>query len=217
MAKLFLIDDHPLVREWLGALISKESDLLVCGETDTAQGAVEAIKAAGADLAVVDLSLADASGIDLVRELQQHAPDVRILVLSMHEDPRLAEQALRSGARGYLVKRESGSRVIEASRTVLSGRIFVSESLSAALSARLCGHAMPDDPTSEFSERELEAFRMRGSGLSTKQIAEAMKISVRTVESYETRIKGKLGIHTSAELMREAVRWVDRVSGRRPT
>lgn len=210
--RVFIVDDHPLVREWLGSLIAREPDLELCGAADDAAKALTALADAQPDVAVVDLSLNRSSGLDLIKDIRLQFPAVQILVLSMHEEISYPERAFRAGARGYVLKRESGSCVVAAIRTVLAGQFYASQSLAAELAGRLAGAVgrTTDSPADILSDRELEVFEQRGAGRTAKAIAEHLHVSVKTVESYEARIKQKLGLQNAGELLREAVRWFDR-------
>ena len=206
---VFLVDDHPLVREWLTNLINQQTDLSVCGEAETRPQAMQSILQLKPDIAIVDISLKDSSGIELIKDLQQTAPGMAILVLSMHEEPHYAERALRAGARGYIVKRETTRKVIAAIRQVLSGTMYISEGVATALASQyVTGKGVPkQSPVEQLSDRELEVFELLGQGRGTRQIAETLKVSVKTVQAYCGRIKEKLGLASATELLREAVRW----------
>ncbi len=210
--RVLIVDDHPLVREWVAGLIEREADLMICGHAEDAQSALAAVVKAKPDLIVIDLSLNRSSGLVLIKDLHAQFPAIQILVLSMHEEPSIAERALRAGARGYILKRESTTRVIEGIRAVLAGQIYLSPSLMSALAGRLLGSGPRADGTPEevLSDQEMEVFLLRGEGRVTKEIGLHLKVSVKTVESYEARIKEKLGLATAGELVREAVRWHDR-------
>ncbi len=214
--RVFLVDDHPLVRESLASLIDRQPDLSVCGEADGAAKALATIGAAHADVAIVDLSLDDRSGLDLIRQLKLAHPQVAVLVLSMHDEGLYAERALRAGARGYIMKREATRNVILAIRRVREGRIAVSDRLAESLAAKLVtgASAGAESPVTLLSDRELEVFRLAGEGRSTRQIAESLCISAKTVQAYYARIKDKLGVGTANELLREAIRWVEERGGR---
>lgn len=207
--KVFLVDDHPLVREWLTNLINQQPDLTVCGETETAPKAREAIAALQPDIAIVDISLKDSSGIDLIKDLKQAQPRVAILVLSMHDESHYAERALRAGASGYIMKRETTRKVIDAIRRVLEGKLYVSETVAEAMTARVVGGKPAADlsPIEHLSDRELEVFEMLGRGLGTRQIAESLHISIKTVQAYCARVKEKMNLNSATELLREAIRW----------
>jgi len=181
----------------------------VCGEADRSSAALAAIGTAQPDVTIVDLSLADGSGLDLIRDLRQQYPRVAVLVLSMHDESLYAERALRAGARGYLMKRAASRDVVVAIRRVREGRIAVSPELAEALAAKLVsGPPEGTDPVSTLSDRELDVFRLVGQGRETRQIADALHLSAKTVQTYCARIKDKLGLNTANELLREAVRWL---------
>jgi len=213
--RIFLVDDHPLVREWLASMVALEPDLEVCGQAEEAATALAAVPQARPDLMVVDLSLPRGSGLDLIKNMQAEFPAVRLLVLSMHDEASVAERAFRAGAHGYAVKRESGPRIIDGIRTVLEGKFYASPSLTAQLAGRMFGGAAHGggSPEDLLSDREIEVFRLRGQGRSPKEIADRLGVSVKTVASYDARIKEKLGLADAGELMREAVLWHDRQRG----
>ena len=207
--KVFLVDDHPLVREWLTNLINQQPDLAVCGETESAPRALQAIAAAQPEVAIVDISLTDSSGIELIKSLKLSHPEVAVLVLSMHDESLYAERALRAGAKGYIMKRETTRKVIEGIRQILDGKVFVSDSVKEALALRLVENKTqtPLSPVEQLSDRELEVFEMLGQGLGTRQIADALRVSIKTVQAYCARAKEKLNVRSATELLREAIRW----------
>ena len=213
--RVFLVDDHPLVRESLASLIQRQPDLSVCGEADNPAAALTGITAAQPDVAIVDLSLGERTGLDLIRDLKTSHPRVAVLVLSMHDEQLYAERALRAGARGYIMKREATRNVILAIRRVREGKIVVSEALAESLAARLVGGATggPDSPVGSLSDRELEVFRLVGEGRTTRQIADTLHLSVKTVQAYYARIKEKLGAGSANEMLREAIRWIEERGG----
>lgn len=214
-ARIFLLDDHPLVREWLAGLIALEADLEVCGQSDEASGALNALEQLKPDLVVVDLSLPRSSGLEFIKQVKAAYPAIRLLVLSMHDEVAVAERAFRAGAHGYAIKRESGPRIIDGVRTVLREGYFVSPALAAQLAGRMFSGtaAQKDRPEEALSDREMEVFRLRGEGLSLKEIADRVGVSVKTVGSYDARIKEKLGLNNVGELVREAVLWNERQKG----
>jgi DNA-binding NarL/FixJ family response regulator len=207
--KVFLVDDHPLVREWLTNLINQQPDLVVCGETESAPRALQAIGVAKPDVAVVDISLKESSGIELIKSLKQSHPDVAVLVLSMHDESLYAERALRAGAKGYVMKRDTTKKVIEGIRQVLEGRLYVSDTVKDAMTVRLIEGKTETtrSPVEQLSDRELEVFEMLGQGLGTRQIAETMRLSIKTVQAYCARMKEKLNVPSATKLLREAIRW----------
>ena len=212
--RVFLVDDHPLVREWLTALINGQIDLTVCGEAAEAPEALAAVAKSRPEVAIVDLSLRGGSGLDLVKDLRIQAPEVRVIVLSMHEENLYAERLLRAGARGYVMKRESTRKILAAVRRVLDGGVYVSESFAGLMAEKLVGNRAPvleaRSPGELLSDRELEVFRFLGQGCGTPQIAETLGISLKTVQAYCGRIKEKLGIGNATELLREAMRFEEK-------
>jgi DNA-binding NarL/FixJ family response regulator len=206
--RVFLVDDHPLVREWLTNMINQQPDLVVCGEADGAPQALEAIGGARPQVAIVDLSLKSGSGLELVKNLKQTCPDVAVVVLSMHDEMLYAERVFRAGARGYVMKRESTSKVVEAIRSVVNGKRFISERVAAAMVERLV-EGPPDgaSPVASLTDRELEVFELLGQGKETREIAAMLHVSVKTVQAFYALIKRKLNVATERELLREAIRW----------
>ena len=207
--RAFIVDDHTLVREWLVTLLQQEPDLEVCGQADAGPPALAAIQATAPDIAIVDLSLRSGSGLDLIKDLRLSCPATQVVVLSMHEEIHYVERAFRAGARGYVTKRDSTSSIVDAIRTVLAGNIFAQPEILAQLAERMVGHA-PGKPTNAMellSDREMEVFRRLGEGQATRKIATELGLSIKTVQAYSARIKGKLGLANASELMREAVRW----------
>jgi DNA-binding NarL/FixJ family response regulator len=195
-SRVFIVDDHPVVRDGLKNLIEQEEDLVVCGEAADAATALKTIPRTSPDVALVDLSLEHSSGLELVKDIRDQYPELPVIVLSMHDELVYGERAVRSGARGYLMKGESSQRVVSAIRSVLQGEIFLSERLMAQIA-----------PIERLSDRELEVFQMLGQGTSTTAIAEKLNLSVKTVQMYVARAKEKFGVTSARELMREAIRW----------
>ena len=209
--RVFLVDDHPLVREWLSHLIERQPDLMVCGQAATSAAAFEAITKLVPDIAVVDLSLEAGSGLELIKQLQVLPVPPQVLVLSMHDELLYAERALRAGARGYVMKRSATRHVIDAIREVLSGKLFVSADVAAQIAEKYVGNrgGPNQSPVSLLSDRELEVFRLLGRGCTTRKIGEELHISFKTVQVYCGRIKEKFGLANATELIREAVRWME--------
>lgn len=205
--RIFLVDDHPLVREWLANLLRAQPDLEVCGQAEDAVGALAALTHTPADVAIVDLSLRSSSGLDLIKDIRGRHPAITVIVLSMHEELFYAERALRAGARAYVTKRESTSRIVEAIREVRAGRVYANPEMLAQLAGRLVGGTPAT--VENLSDRELEVFRRLGEGQGTRQIADELHVSIKTVQAYCTRIKDKLGIVSGVVLVRDAVRWVE--------
>jgi DNA-binding NarL/FixJ family response regulator len=207
--RVFLVDDHPLVREWLGNLLNQQPDFTVCGEASSALEAMDGILDKKPDVAIVDLTLKDSSGIELIKNLKVSAPSLRILVLSMHEDSHYAERALRAGANGYIMKRETTGKLVEALRQVLAGKLYMSQEIAFELATYSVNWKTMSDnsPGERLSDRELEVFELLGQGRGTRLIAEHLRVSAKTVQAYCARIKEKLHLDSAGELMREAVRW----------
>jgi DNA-binding NarL/FixJ family response regulator len=207
--KIFLVDDHPLVREWLTNLIHQQPDLVVCGESEDAPHALSEISATRPDVAIVDITLKHGSGIELIKNLKVASPGVAVIVLSMHDERLYAERALRAGARGYIMKRETAKKVITAIRLVLDGKIYMSESLAAIFAEKFVDGRLPasGSQVDQLSDRELETFQLLGKGYETRQVAEMMNVSMKTVQAHCAHIKEKLKLTNAAELLREAVRW----------
>jgi DNA-binding NarL/FixJ family response regulator len=207
--KIFLVDDHPLVREWLTNLIHQQSDFEVCGEAEDAPQALSAIAVARPEVAVVDIMLKQGSGIELIKSLKAAQPDVAVIVLSMHDERLYAERALRAGARGYIMKRETAKKVIAAIRRVLAGKIYMSDSLTAIFAEKFVDGRLATSGSlvDQLSDRELETFQLLGKGYETRQVAGMMNVSMKTVQAHCANIKEKLKLTNAAELLREAVRW----------
>lgn len=208
---VFIVDDHPLVREWLSSLINQTSDLTVCGEAEGGPEAMSRIIAMKPNVAVVDISLKDSSGFELIKDLKETCPSVAVLVLSMHDENQYAERALRAGARGYIMKRETTRKVLDGIRQVLAGKVFISENVAAALATQLVeGRPLNRvSPVDQLSDRELEVFELLGKGHGTREIAEILRVSLKTIQAYCARIKEKLNLTNATELLREAFRWHD--------
>lgn len=204
-----IVDDHPIVRQGLSQLIAEQPDLAVCGESDRGEGVVRMVASLRPDAMIVDLSLKDQSGLDLIKELSPSHPAIPILVLSIHDEALYAERALRAGAKGYIMKEVAAESVVHALRKVLAGEIFVGERTTAKLlnKALKAPNKAAGSMLEILSDRELEVFRLLGQGYSTRRIAERFERSIKTVEIYRANIKHKLGLRDAAELVHFAVRW----------
>ena len=209
--RIFIVDDHPLVRDGLATLINQQPDLTVCGQAEDAAQALAGIGASRAQLALIDISLKTASGLELVKDLKVHHPEVALIVLSMHDEMLYAERAIRAGARGYVMKRESTKEVLTAIRRVLQGDVYVSERVVNLMARRLGSprKAAASSPVEQLSDRELEIFRLLGQGRTTSQIATDLHLSLKTVQAYCARAKEKFGVDSLTELLRAAIRWED--------
>ncbi|MHC4571127.1 MAG: response regulator transcription factor [Planctomycetota bacterium] len=209
--KIVIVDDHPIVRQGLSELINHEDDLMVCGQAEDAPEAIGIIKALKPDMAIVDISLKKTSGMELIKDIKANYPNVAVLALSMHDENLYAERALRAGARGYIMKAEATENVVTAIRKIMGGEIYVSDRMAARMVRKLVG-GKPDVTTSaidRLSDRELEVFRLIGQGHGTRQIAEKLYLSVKTIETYRAHIKEKLSLADAAELLQYAIRWVN--------
>lgn len=207
--RVLIVDDHPLVRDWLTQMIKREPDLAVCGEASDAAGALEAIATLKPDMAIVELTLKDSHGTKLIREIGQRFKELPVLVLSSHSESFYAERAIRTGARGYIAKQETIPKIKEAIRCVLNGQIYLSEALASKMIRAIAtgpssATALPVD---SLSERQMEILRLLGHGHPTNQIAEELELSVKTVEGYIARIKEKLGLATANELLQYAIKF----------
>ena len=206
-----MVDDHPLVREGLTNLINGQDDLAVCGEAEDSTGAMAGVAETRPDVALIDISLKNESGLELVKNLESEFPLVALIVLSMHDEALYAERALRAGARGYVMKRETTKSMLTAIRRVLDGDVYVSDRVVNVMARRLgtSRKAAASTPVERLSDRELEIFRLLGQGRTTSQIAEDLGLSLKTVQAYCARAKEKFGVNSLAELLRAAIRWED--------
>ncbi|MCA9212834.1 MAG: response regulator transcription factor [Planctomycetales bacterium] len=208
--RIMIIDDHPLMRAGLRGLIEAESDMEVCCEASTAQEAMVGLREQTPDMAIVDISLSDSNGLELLKRIRSRNDDIKTIVVSMYEATMFAERALRAGAMGYVNKEEAVDVVVDAIRTVLAGSIYVDAETNKRLLWNMSGRSpsRDSDPIGQLSDRELEVFALLGKGQSTRDIANGLKLSVKTIESYRENIKTKIGVKTASELMRHAVQWV---------
>lgn len=209
--RVLLVEDHPMFREHLAHLINKNLGMQVCGEADNAQQAMEIIRETRPDIAIVDISLRGASGLELIKDIKSQGIDLPVLVLSMHDENLYAERALRSGARGYITKNEASSEVIAAIRAVLAGEVYLSKQVTANIIQRISAGGSTDTGASgveSLADRELEVFQLIGSGRSVKEIAKLLNLGESTVDTYRTRIKEKLGLRSAAEVYLRAGQWV---------
>ncbi len=212
--RIYIVDDHPVVRKGLAFLLSDEPDLKMCGEASTAQEALEEIPEKEPDLVVVDLSLDGMGGLELIKRITTRWPDVHTLVVSAHDESLYAERALIAGAKGYLEKSEVDLKIIEAIRRIFRGGFFVSEEINSRIMQQYRrDHVTPEKGQSvvdRLTDRELEVFELLGRGMSTADIGEALNVSPKTVESHRGRIKNKLNVDTTTKLLQRATLWVER-------
>jgi DNA-binding NarL/FixJ family response regulator len=209
--RVLIVDDHPMMRTGLAQLIDNEPDLKVSAEADTAGQAIDLVARQKFDLALLDISLPDKNGLELIKDLRALKPELPLLVVSMHDEMIYAERALRAGARGYIMKQEGGQKFLTAIRQVLAGRVFVSEKMSARILENFSGGPAQNSgsPVKGLSDREFEVFQLIGGGIGTRDIAGRLHLSVKTVEVHRANIKEKLGLNTATELVHYAVRWLD--------
>ncbi|HPI92766.1 MAG TPA: response regulator transcription factor [Deltaproteobacteria bacterium] len=210
--RILVVDDHPIFRHGLGQLIGQEDDLEVCGEAEDYHGALKAIEALNPDMIVVDITLKDMSGIDLIKEVHRSRKGMPMLVISMHDESLYAERAFRAGARGYVMKQEASDSVVQAIRLVLSGGIYASRKVTENILTRFIeGSGEPSEsPLKELTDREIEVFQLIGEGLSISEIGHRLHLSVKTIGTYRERIKEKLNLKNATELLRYALNWVEK-------
>ncbi len=210
--KVFLVDDHAVVRNGLAELINQAPDLVVSGEAATAEEALDKIEASVPDLAVVDLTLGDMGGLELLKHLKSRYPLLPVLVLSMHDESFYAERCLRAGARGYIMKNEAIDQVERAVRQILDGKVYLSQRMSDQflLAVARGDAAKIGSPVNQLSDRELEVFECIGRGLGASEIARKLHLSVKTIESYQAKLKEKLHLKDSSQLFQHALHWVER-------
>jgi len=208
-SRIFIVDDHPIVRKGLIQLINQEPDLIVCGEAENAEAALEILKKVKPDLAIVDISLPGMDGIELTRLIKDRFENIPVLVISMHDESLFAERALDVGAKGYIMKQEAIEKTMEAIRRVLRRELYVSEKVSADIVRRFVNGRPKStfSPEGLLSDREMEVFRLIGQGLENHLIADRLHLSLKTVESYRVNIKNKLNLKNPAELLKHAVHW----------
>ena len=208
-AQIILVDDHPIVRQGLAELINHEADLVVCSQAEDALQAMELVKESEPDIIIVDISLKETSGLELVKDIRVRYPQLPILVLSMHDESLYAERSLRAGAKGYIMKQEATERVITAIRKVLMGELYISDRMTAKMVDRMVGGVTQSSPVHALSDRELEVFDMLGRGHGTRYISEKLHLSIKTIETYRAHIKRKLNLSDATELIQHAVQWVN--------
>jgi DNA-binding NarL/FixJ family response regulator len=209
--RILIVDDHPMMRQGLAQLIDNESDLNVCGEADTAGQALTAVGTQKPDLVIADISLPDRNGLELIKDLQAMHSSLPVLVVSMHDESLYAERVLRAGGRGYIMKQEGGKKLMEAIRQVLSGQIYVSEKMSAKILEIFSGRRpqAANSPLEQLSDREFEVFQLIGQGKATREIADHLHLSVKTVEVHRANIRKKLKLASGTDVVHQAIRWVE--------
>jgi DNA-binding NarL/FixJ family response regulator len=208
--RALIVDDHPVFRHGLKCLLEQESGLVICGEAETAQEALDAVRQLRPDIVFLDLSLPGANGLELIKAALSEFPNLAILVLSMHDESLYALRALRAGAKGYIMKTEGASLVLDAVRAVMVERTFVSPALSERLVYKVITASENDPDASAFNrltERELEVIHLIGSSLSTREIAKSLNLSVKTIETHRTKVKKKLGLADNSQMVKFAHEW----------
>lgn len=208
--KVIIIDDHPILRQGIAQLVGAQPDMVMVGEASDPAGAMELAERTAPDAAIVDLSLKESNGIDVIRDLLARWPRLAILVLSMHNESFYAERVFRAGAKGYVTKGEPAEQVIAGVRHVLRGEIYVSERLAAAMVDKLVGGRRDGDRRSidRLSDRELQVFELLGQGIHTRDIAGRLHLSIKTIDAHRENIKGKLKLRNATELLKTAIQWV---------
>ena len=210
MLKVIVVDDHPLMRKGIALTLSSEMDIEVVAQAASAEEALDMLKKLKPDAAVVDISLPGMNGIDLIKHLQSFRPEIKTLVVSRHDEEIYAERAIRAGAKGYLMKLEAGDIIVKALRRIMGGGIFISDEINHRLLMNMASGKAGNSqsPLETLSDRELEVFNLIGKGKATREIAEKLFVSIKTVETYRSRIKEKLNMSSASELMQQAVQWV---------
>jgi DNA-binding NarL/FixJ family response regulator len=207
--RVLLVDDHPVVRDGFAEVINREPDLTVCAAAEDRAGALQAIETSGPNLVVIDLTLKNSSGMELIKDIHARWPDLQILVVSMHNENLYAERVLRAGARGYITKQQATRDILQAIRRVLNGGVYLNETTGAAVLARLASkpQAEEDAVLDLLTDRELQVFDLTGQGFNTREISNQLHIDMKTVETYRLRIREKLNLESSSELLKLAIRW----------
>lgn len=210
VARILIVDDHPIVRDGLIAALSRHPDLQVCGEAATVADAIRLIDTKQPDLAIIDLALSDGSGLDLIKRIKARNALTKMLVLSMSDESLYAERALRAGALGFLHKQEAREKLLDAIRKILAGKIFVSEAINHRLLQQIMIGRQPlqQSPITALTDRELEVFELIGEGLGSSEIAQRLHLGIKTIETHRHRIRGKLDLKSGLELVRHATQWV---------
>lgn len=206
---VLLVDDHPVVRDGFAEVINREADLTVCAAAEDRAGAIEAIEKKKPGLVVVDLTLKNSSGMELIKDIHSRWPDLLILVVSMHNENLYADRVLRAGARGYITKQQATHDILKAIRRVLSGGIYLNETTGVAVLARMASTPQTKDDVvlDLLTDRELQVFELTGQGFNTREISGQLHIDMKTVETYRLRIREKLNLESSSELLKLAIRW----------
>jgi DNA-binding NarL/FixJ family response regulator len=213
--RVLLVDDHPIVRQGLALLIDREADLFVCGEADGAHSAFHAMETLRPDIVLLDISLNGPDGLEVLKEIRMKSGSLPVLILSMHDESIYAERAMRAGANGYIMKQEATEKVLIAIRRILQGDVYLSDRLTTTMLQQYVrgGAHTKSSPLLNLTDRELEVFRLIGEGHGTRQIADELHLSVKTIESYQAHIKEKLALRNARELVQHAIEWTVNLNG----
>jgi DNA-binding NarL/FixJ family response regulator len=213
--RVLLVDDHPIVRQGLARLIEREADLSVCGEAEGAHTAFHAIETLRPDIVLLDISLNGPDGLEVLKEIRVKTGSLPVLILSMHDESIYAERAMRAGANGYIMKQEATEKVLIAIRRILQGDVYLSDRLTTTMLQQYVrgGAHTKSSPLLNLTDRELEVFRLIGEGHGTRQIADELHLSVKTIESYQAHIKEKLALRNARELVQHAIEWTVNLNG----
>ena len=210
--RIYIVDDHPLVRQGLSQVINNEADMEICGEAEDAPEAMKGVGQAEPDVIIVDISLRGNNGLELIKNLKAIHENIPILVFSMHDETIYAQRALRAGAKAYVMKKESPSKVVDAIRRIIKGEIYVSPLVADQVLHQIVNgpnNATSASPIDRLTDRELEVVQLIGRGLSSREIAESLNLSVKTIESHRAHVKEKLSLRNATELVQFSVQWVD--------
>ena len=210
--RIYIVDDHPLVRQGLSQIINNEADMEICGEAEDAPQAMKGVGPANPDVIIVDISLRGNNGLELIKNLKAIHENIRILVFSMHDESIYAQRALRAGAKAFVMKKESPTKVVEAIRRIITGEIYVSPSVADQVLHQIVNgpnNASSTSPIDRLTDRELEVVQLIGRGLSSREVAESLNLSVKTIESHRAHVKEKLNLRNATELVQFSVQWVD--------
>ena len=209
--RIYIVDDHPLVRQGLSQIVASEADMEICGEAEDSPAAIRGVGEANPDAIIVDISLKGANGLELIKNLKAIHEDIPILVFSMHDETIYAQRALRAGAKAYVMKKESPSKVVDAIRKIIQGEIYVSLSVADQVLHQIVSGPgnVSTSPVDRLTDRELEVVQLIGRGLSSREVAESLHLSVKTIESHRAHVKEKLSLRNATELVQFSVQWVD--------
>lgn len=209
--RIYIVDDHPLVRQGLSQIVASEADMEICGEAEDSPAAIRGVGEANPDAIIVDISLKGANGLELIKNLKAIHEDIPILVFSMHDETIYAQRALRAGAKAYVMKKESPSKVVDAIRKIIQGEIYVSPSVADQVLHQIVNGPgnVSTSPVDRLTDRELEVVQLIGRGLSSREVAESLHLSVKTIESHRAHVKEKLSLRNATELVQFSVQWVD--------